>query len=80
MKIKHKKKSRGNTKLQHKRRRARIHKVPKYQPELFELIDGNMTHYPKGYCKSKYAWVSIGLYDCHKCNVCMHYEEGVNLG
>lgn len=63
MKTKH----RGKMKEQQKRRKERLKDRPQYQPELYELIDGNLTHYPRAFCEWHGGWLSDGLIDTHRC-------------
>lgn len=71
-------KGHGNSKLQNKRRRQRKHKLPVAQPYMFQLIDGNFSKYPIGYCKFRKSWLTVGLVEVHKCENCKQYEDGVN--
>ena len=66
-------------KEQRKRRRQRQNRLPAYQKHEFELIDGNMTHYPVAYCDRMEGWLSVGLMDVHKCREkeCHRLQEGV---
>lgn len=49
-----------------KRRRQNNKDVPK--SELwFEMIDGNFTHQPYGYCYSKHGYLTKNLSKLHKC-------------
>lgn len=74
-------KTKGNKSRQNKRRRQRKKNLPPRQSEPFELIDGNLTHYPIGYCKHHGAWLSLGLTETHRCKPrqCSGYVEGVDI-
>jgi hypothetical protein len=62
-----KNKSKENIKAQRKRRQERSANRPQRQSEAFELIDGNYSHYPVGYCNRKGAYLTQGLIDTHQC-------------
>lgn len=62
------KKSRGNRKRQLKRRRERLKKLPPRKEELFELIDGNFSHYAVAECKVHGGWLTEGLIRTHRCD------------
>ena len=69
------KKGYGNVREQRKRRKEMMKIVPR-QEIAYELIDGNYSHYPVGFCKSRKAWLTLGLINTHKCVVqdCVHYS------
>lgn len=71
MKNRHK----GNIYMQNRRRWDRYKRQPKRQKDTYLLIDGNYTHYPVGYCKSRKRYISQGILSCHKCKIrkCMHF-------
>ena len=64
---------------QRKRRKERLKDRSGYQPDLFELIDGNKTHYPKGYCRRYGGYLSSGLMETHRCleRNCVRYEAEI---
>lgn len=66
----------GNVKEQRKRRRKNVKAVPR-SPDLWELIDGNWSHYPYGYCSRKCAYLTKGLCDTHRCQQrnCNRFER-----
>lgn len=66
MKLNGKKFGRGNRKEQRKRYKKRK-KTVDYFEEEFDLIDGNFTHYPVGFCKFYDGFLSEGLEEVHKC-------------
>ena len=72
------KNSHGNRRLQQKRRRERLKKLPKPEKkkELYQLIDGNMSYYPVAYCRHHKGWLSQGLIITHRCveRHCNGYE------
>lgn len=57
----------GNIREQRKRRRKRLKNLPQKQPEMVALIDGNYSYYPYAFCKSKQAYLTLGLVNTHKC-------------
>ena len=59
----------GNKKAQRKRRMERKSRLPKKQPEIAFLIDGNFSYYPVAYCTSKKAFLTVGLADTHRCKI-----------
>lgn len=73
-------KGKGNRKAQKMRRKARRQVFDvKRQSKDYELIDGNFSHYPVGYCKYHKGWLTIGLEETHKCRLreCKHYEDRI---
>jgi hypothetical protein len=62
------KKGKGNRKAQLKRKRERRKHLPPRQEELYELIDGNKSHYPVAYCASHSGYLTQGLVDTHRCD------------
>ena len=64
-----KKKGKGNIKRQRERRRSRrkYRNKDDYYNDEFELIDGNYTHYPVGFCDHYERFLSAGLVQTHRC-------------
>ena len=64
-----KKRGKGNIKAQRKRRKARkkLLKPGDYFNDEFELIDGNYSHYPIGYCDRYGRFLTAGLANTHRC-------------
>ena len=62
-------KGRGNLKEQRRRRKERLKQHGPRQEYEYELIDGNYSHYPVGYCKRHLGWLTLGLMNTHKCVV-----------
>jgi len=58
----------GNKKAQNKRRKARLKKRPPKREYEYELIDGNYSRYPVGYCRYRKGYLSVGLMETHRCN------------
>ena len=53
---------------QQKRREERLkHRPPPYK-EKVELIDGNFSRYPEGYCDYYGGYMTRGLMDTHRCD------------
>ena len=71
-----KNKSKGNIKMQRKRRRARQKHLPNKERDPYEVTDGNLTYYPVAYCGHYKAYLSQGLKDTHRCSEreCCHYK------
>lgn len=59
---------RGNIKAQQQRRKQRLKYRPSKRDHEYELIDGNLTYYPTGYCEWHQAYLSVGLMETHRCN------------
>jgi len=70
----------GNKKAQNKRRKERSKNLPPKQAEKVELIDGNFSYYPVGYCWSHGAYLTQGLVNTHRCDKrkCKGFEKVVN--
>lgn len=60
-------KGKGNRKRQLKRRRERLKNLPPRKDEVYELIDGNFTHYPVAECRCHGGWLTEGLIETHRC-------------
>lgn len=62
-----KKKHRGNKHAQNRRRKSRP--TPPRQKDFYELIDGNLTHYPVAFCNYRKhpGWLTYGLLEVHRC-------------
>ena len=60
------KRSHGNRRAQRKRRRRNFDRSL-YREEEYQMIDGNMTHYPYAYCKRKRGWLTINMAKLHRC-------------
>ena len=56
----------GNIKAQRKRKKL-YRDYSLYTPELYEMIDGNMTHYPYAYCTFKHGYLTKAMAACHRC-------------
>lgn len=71
-----KKRGRGNRIAQRKRKRERQKHLPKKQPEMALLIDGNLSYYPIAYCSRYGAYLTEGLADTHRCvqRKCKRYK------
>lgn len=67
--LKSKTKGKGNIKAQNKRKRERLKHRIYMEPwdEAVELIDGNFSHYPCGYCIRYHSYLTQGLMDTHGC-------------
>lgn len=74
--------SRGDRKEQKKRKRIRNRDLPPWQKDLHVLIDGNLTHYPSGWCHSKrhMGFLTPGLVDTHHCieKGCPFYRDYID--
>lgn len=75
--------SKGNRKMQNKRRNARFKLRPPRQKEAYELIDGNYSHYPVAVCTRMKGCLTVGLAELHgcverKCNKYIPFEEKEN--
>lgn len=57
----------GNRKAQRQRRKERLKNRPPKQEFKVELIDGNYSFYPEGFCKYHGAFLTQGLLDTHRC-------------
>lgn len=57
----------GNRTAQNRRRRQRKAKLPDRQENAVELIDGNYSHFPVGYCNYHKGYVSVGQVEVHRC-------------
>lgn len=60
---------------QQKRRRVNNKGVP-FEKLLYDMIDGNKTHYPYAYCKYHKGWMTKSLVVIHKCEErkCVQFE------
>lgn len=61
--------------IQQRRRRKNNRGVPK-SDLWFEMIDGNCTHQPYAYCKSKGGYLTKNMAICHGCEAkhCTGFE------
>jgi hypothetical protein len=50
-----------------RRRRLRSYCEVKKQQLKYELIDGNMSYYPYGYCEYYQGWLTLNLSKIHNC-------------
>lgn len=68
----------GNVKAQKNRYKKMIKQVPR-APDEYELIDGNYSHYPYGYCTRYGAYLTMGLSNTHRCEQrqCNRFERVV---
>lgn len=57
----------GNRKEQRIRRKQRLKHSPPRQQFKVELIDGNFSHYPEGFCFYHQAFLTLGLIQTHRC-------------
>lgn len=57
----------GNIRKQRQRRRELVQSRPPKQGESYELIDGNLSHYPVAFCRFHYGYMTEGLIATHKC-------------
>lgn len=71
------KRGRGDLKNQRRRRRQRMKNLPDKWFRAVELIDGNLSHYPIGYCNYHGAYVTEGIAQTHRCKEkeCVRFEE-----
>lgn len=70
------KKGNGRVNEQKKRRIKRIKENHiERQNDWYELIDGNITHYPVAYCTHYRGFLSLGLIETHKCKGCKRYKD-----
>lgn len=62
---------RSNAEREYRKRRRKMMREVIRQPYLYELIDGNLSHYPVAYCKWRKAYLSKGLTETHGCGACV---------
>ena len=60
------KRSHGNRHAQQKRRRRNFDRSL-YREDLYQMIDGNMTHFPYAYCKRKHGYLTKNMARLHRC-------------
>ena len=56
----------GNVKAQRRRRRKNNKHIEK-QDLPYQLIDGNMSYYPYGYCNWYKGFLTKNMTMCHRC-------------
>lgn len=59
----------------YRKRRKKAHRIIQPQESDYQLIDGNYSKYIVGYCGYRKGYLTLGLYDTHKCHKCKSYKE-----
>lgn len=66
----------GNIK-RNRHRRQKNNKQVKKQDLFYEMIDGNFTHYPVGWCAYHKGYLTKNCLETHRCleRKCIQYRE-----